>query len=116
MTYEVFNTLMIFAQTSPAPSEQPSGWVNIMPIVLMFVIFYFLLIRPQMKKQKQHDKMVKELKAGTDVVVAGGIYGRITSVKDESFMVKVADNCKIEVQKPSVISVVSTSEVDKASN
>ena len=79
----------------------------------MFVLFYFILIRPQMKKQKQHEKMVSELKSGANVVVAGGIFGTIANVKDKSFIVKVADNVKIEIQKSSVAQVLNEAEDKK---
>tara|TARA_Y100001968_G_C19166284_1_gene623386 strand:+ start:198 stop:407 length:210 start_codon:yes stop_codon:yes gene_type:complete len=63
---------------------------------------WFLLIAPQRKKQKQHDKMVQSLQPGTDVVTLGGIYGTITSVKDDRFVLKIADNVKVEVTKASI--------------
>ncbi len=76
-------------------------------MVLLFAAMYFLLIAPQRKKQKAHEKMLTELKAGDEVVTAGGIYGTITSVKDDRFIVRIGDNnAKIEVGKGFISTVV----------
>jgi len=68
--------------------------------------FYFLFIAPQKKKQKEHEKMLTTLQSGDEVVTTGGIYGVITNVKDDRFVVRVADNTKIEIGKAFVQSVV----------
>ena len=67
---------------------------------LLFIAgFYFLFIAPQRKKQKEHEKMLSTLQSGDEVITTGGVYGVITNVKDDRFVVKVADNTKIEVGK-----------------
>ncbi len=71
---------LIFAQS--APGGGGSGLGGLLPILIMFAAMYFLLIAPQRKKQKQHQKMISELTSGADVVTSGGIYGTITNVKD----------------------------------
>jgi len=76
-----------------------------MPLILMFVIFYFLLIRPQQKKQKAHQKMISELKKNDDIITSGGIHGTIVNVKDATYTVRVDDNVKIEVSKSAVTGV-----------
>jgi preprotein translocase subunit YajC len=63
---------------------------------------WFLIIAPQRKRQKAHDKMLSELKTGDDVITSGGIYGTITNVKDDRFVVRIADNVKIELTKQSI--------------
>ena len=70
--------------------------------VLMFGALWFLLIAPQRKKQKEHTKMLQALTVGAEVVTAGGIFGTITNVKDDRFIVKIADNTKIEISKASI--------------
>ena len=75
---------------------------GMLPFILIFAAMWFLLIAPQRKKQKKHDEMIKALEPGTDVVTIGGVYGTITSVKDDRFILKIADNVKIEVTKASV--------------
>lgn len=86
-------------------SPAPSPLLNLMPVVLIFVIFYFLLIRPQKKAQDEHKKMVANLKKNDDVVTSGGIHGTIVNVKDTTVMLRVDDNVKIEVQKSAVSTI-----------
>jgi len=80
----------------------PSPLVNLMPIIIIFVIFYFLLIRPQQKKQAEHQKMISDLKKNDEVVTMGGMHGVIVNVKDGVVVLKIADNVKVEVQKNSI--------------
>lgn len=86
-------------------AQRPPVLINMLPLFLIFFIFYFLLIRPQQKKQKQHIEMLKNLKKNDEVVTNGGIHGTIVNVKDTSFVLRVDDNVKIEVEK-SAIAVV----------
>jgi len=76
--------------------------MNLMPIILIFAVFYFLLIRPQKKTQDEHKKMIASLKKNDEVITAGGIHGTIVNVKDHTVTLKVDDNVKVEVQKSSV--------------
>ena len=87
-----------------AQSAAPSGGGlgQFLPIILLFVGMWFLIIAPQRKKQKAHDKMITELKTGDAIITSGGIYGSITNVKDDRFVVRVADNVKIELTKQSI--------------
>ena len=73
-----------------------------MPVILIFLIFYFLLIRPQKKTQDEHKKMIAALKKNDEVITAGGIHGTVVNVKDITVTLKVDDNVKIEVQKNSI--------------
>ncbi len=97
---------VILAQGQSAPQGSPFGSFGIM--ILIFLAMYFLLIAPQRKKQKEHQKMITNLQSGADVITTGGIYGSITNVKDDRFVLKVADNTKIEIAKSAVASVIST--------
>ena len=83
-------------------AAQPNAIASLMPIIFIFGIFYFLLIRPQQKKQKEHEKMITELKKNDEVVTNGGIHGTIVNVKDATFVVRIDDNTKIEINKNSV--------------
>ena len=77
------------------------------PLVLMFGAMYFLLIAPQRKKQKEHEKMLTQLQPGDEIVTSGGIYGTITSVKEDRFVVRIGDNnSKVEVGKGFISTVV----------
>ncbi|MDD5449178.1 MAG: preprotein translocase subunit YajC [Candidatus Omnitrophica bacterium] len=78
---------------------QPSPLLNLMPLILIFVVFYFLLIRPQQKKQKEHDETIKKLEKNDEVVTTGGIHGTIVNVKETTVVLRIDDNCKIELQK-----------------
>src|SRR6186713_1591728 len=103
---------VILAQAAAAPAPGPADmFKGMLPIILMFGAMYFLLIAPQRKKQKAHEKMMSELKAGDEVVTSGGIYGVITSVKDDRFVVRIGDNnAKIEVGKGFISSVVKKAD------
>ncbi len=81
------------------PVATPNPILSFVPIILIFVIFYILLIRPQQQKQKQHAEMVSKLKKGDHVVTTGGIYGIISTVKDKTVLLKIDENVKIEIQK-----------------
>ena len=81
------------------------------PLVLMFAAMYFLLIAPQRKKQKEHEAMMSKLQPGDEVVTTGGIYGTITSVKEDRFIVRIGDNnAKVEVGKGFISSVVKKAD------
>lgn len=75
---------------------------NFVPLIFIFVIFYFLIIRPQQKKQKQHQEMIKSLNKNDEVVTVGGIHGTIVNVKERTFVLRVDENTKIEIDKASV--------------
>ena len=80
---------------------------SMLPILLIFVIFYFLLIRPQNKKQKETEKMIAALKKGDKIITIGGIHGVISSTKENTVIVKVDDNTKIEFNRSAIASLVT---------
>jgi preprotein translocase subunit YajC len=82
--------------------SQPGPILSMMPIVFIFAIFYFLLIRPQQKKQKEHEKMLSELKKNDEVVTSGGIHGTVVNVKDDTLILKIDENVKIEMNKNAI--------------
>ncbi len=79
-----------------------SALMGMMPLVLMFVIFYFLLIRPQQKRAKEHKAMLEALKRGDEVITTGGIHGKITGVTDDVLTVEIAPNVKVRVSRSAV--------------
>lgn len=95
---------------TPPPQGNPA--LPFIMMGLMGVMFYFLLIRPQRKQQKEHQARVAALKIGDKVVTSGGIHGLISNVKDSTVTVKIADNVKIELEKASVTSVAKKSDSD----
>lgn len=80
-------------------TAQVNPIINMVPIALIFVVFYFMLIRPQRNKEKEHQKMVNDLNKNDEVVTSGGIHGTIINVKERSVVLRVDDNVKIEVEK-----------------
>jgi preprotein translocase subunit YajC len=87
-------------------AAQPGGLMSFLPLIIIFVIFYFLLIRPQMKRAKEHKKLVSELANGDEVVTNGGLLGRITKVGESFITVELADNVQIKVQRHAIASVM----------
>src|SRR6516165_3236744 len=104
-------TILLLAQQSAAPAQpQPDLLSTLLPFLFMGVVSYFILIRPQQKKQKQHQQLLANLKTGDRVVTSGGIHGLIANVKETTFLLKVADNVKIEIDKSAVSGVEKQSE------
>ena len=87
----------------------PGPLVNLMPIALMFVILYFLMIRPQQKRASEHETMVQNLKRGDDIVTSGGIHGKIHAIADKVLTVEVAPNIRIRLDRDQVASVLRAS-------
>lgn len=83
----------------------PQGWENILSMVLLFAVLYFVMLRPQMKAQKAHKELMGSLKVNDKVMTVGGIYGILTRVGDESVTVKIADNVKVEFAKSAIKTV-----------
>ena len=98
--------LLDFFITMAPPSGEDGGGSNMLvqlaPIILIFAVFYFLLIRPQQKRQKEHKRMVSDLKRGDNVVTAGGVHGTVTGVSDNIATVEIAQNVRIKVTKSSI--------------
>ena len=97
-----------FAQTAPAaaPGGLESSLMSLLPLVLMFVVLYFIMIRPQMKRQKEHKSMVDALAKGDEVVTAGGLYGKISRVGESNLHIEVAEGVEVMIQRGSVTQVL----------
>jgi preprotein translocase subunit YajC len=80
-----------FAQAAPAAQGGASTVMGLLPIILMFVVLYFLMIRPQMKRQKEHKAMVEALQKGDEVITAGGVLGKVTKVAEQYITLEVAE-------------------------
>jgi len=79
-----------------------TSWTLIIFLILIFAVFYFLMIRPQRKKQKEHQQLMDELRRGDRVITAGGIYGQIESVSDESIVIKTEDGATLRIARSSI--------------
>lgn len=92
------HNLLILLQTAPA-GEQPSPWTSFIPLILIILVFYFLMIRPQMKKQKALKQYQDNLQPGAHVLTSGGIHGKVVSVGETTVDVEIATGVKITVEK-----------------
>jgi len=97
------------AQGQPAGS----GFSGLFMMVIIFGIFYFILIRPQQKKAKEHKKMVDELKKGDKIVTSGGIYGMVEGAGPSTLTVKIAEGTKVKIARSSVATVLTEEEANK---
>jgi preprotein translocase subunit YajC len=97
-----------FAQTAPAAAAggAESSLLSLAPLALMFVVLYFIMIRPQMKKQKEHKAMIEALAKGDEVVIGGGVIGRVAKLGESFVHVEVANNVELQVQRGAVIQVL----------
>ena len=94
-----------FALSAPAGGDA-GGLMSFIPLILMFVVLYFIMIRPQMKRQKETKAMLEALAAGDEVITAGGILGKVTAVKDQYVTVEIVPGTEIQMQKNAVTSVL----------
>ncbi|MBL8317376.1 MAG: preprotein translocase subunit YajC [Burkholderiaceae bacterium] len=96
------------AQTAPAASSggAESSLMSLLPLVLMFVVLYFIMIRPQMKRQKEHKALVEALAKGDEVVTAGGMLGKVSKLGESYIHVEVANGVEVQVQRSSVVQVL----------
>lgn len=108
----MFNLILLQAETAadPAQGNQWSFWIM---MILIFVVFYFFMIRPQTKRQKELQKQRESMKKGDKVVTAGGIYGEIKEVQDNAFIITIAKEVTIKVSKESVFADASEAQVEE---
>ena len=102
------------AQTAPAAGGQAGLLSTLLPMVLIFVVFYFLLIRPQTKRAKEHRSMVAALEVGAEVATAGGIIGKVTEVSEQFLTIEIADNVQVKVQRHTVTQMLPKGTVKGA--
>ena len=98
-----------FAQTAPAAAgggDMMSSLTSMLPLVLMFVVLYFVMIRPQMKRQKEHRAMIDALAKGDDVATSGGLIGRVTRLEEQFIFVEVASGVEMQLQRSAVVQVL----------
>jgi preprotein translocase subunit YajC len=102
------------AWAQAAPGGAPPALMQFMPLVLIFVVFYFLLIRPQQQKAKEHKTMLANLKRNDDVITAGGLYGKIMALTDRIVTLEIAPNVRVRVDRQQIASLArSQPEEDK---
>jgi preprotein translocase subunit YajC len=98
------------APTPPSGAQQaPPSWGMLPMLLFMGAAMYLLLIRPQQKQKKEHQKLLSQIRSGDKIVTSGGIYGTVANVKDKTFVIRIADGVKIELDKANVGRVVEKS-------
>ncbi|MDR0234566.1 MAG: preprotein translocase subunit YajC [Zoogloeaceae bacterium] len=97
---------LAYAQEAAAAAAQPNGFVQILPFILIFAVFWFLMVRPQMKRAKEHKQLVASLQKGDEVVTQGGIAGRVTKVGDAYVSLEVLSGAETLVQRDAVVLVL----------
>jgi preprotein translocase subunit YajC len=95
-----------FAQTAPAAGVGEGGTMQLVIMVGMFAVLYFVMIRPQMKRQKEHKAMIEALAKGDEVVTSGGLIGRVTKLDDNHLRLEVASGVELQLQRGSVVQVL----------
>ena len=96
-----------------AGGGQAGGLAGFLPIIILFAIFYFLLIRPQQKRAKEHRQMIDNLKKGARIITSGGIHGTIASLDETTITLEIAEKVKIKIGRGNVASLISDSEPAK---
>lgn len=94
----------------PAGAEGGNPLLSLLPMLLIFVIFYFLLIRPQQTQAKKHAEMLKNVKKGDRVITTGGVYGRVVGVGDNDLTLQIAKDVEVQLQKGAITSVVAAED------
>jgi preprotein translocase subunit YajC len=98
-----------FAQTAPAAAagtDMQSSLMSMLPLVLMFVVLYFVMIRPQMKKQKEHRTMIDALTKGDEIATAGGLLGKVSKLTDSTITLEIANGVEVQLQRSAVVQVL----------
>jgi len=107
----------LYAMTAPqqgADARPGSAFGGLIPIIAIFFIFWFLLIRPQQKRTKEHQQALNALKKGDRVITSGGMHGRITVIKGQEVEVKIADNVKATFSKSAISTIIKESETESS--
>jgi preprotein translocase subunit YajC len=90
-----------------AAAGGPPLWIQLLPFAGLFLVFYFLIIRPQQQKQNQHTAMLANLKKNDEIITSGGLYGRVIQLSDDVVQVEIAPNVKVRVSRPQIATVVT---------
>jgi len=105
-----------YAQAAAPAAGGGAAFAQFIPLILVFLIMYFLIMRPQQKKMKQHREMIAALKKGDSVITQGGIIGKVVAVRDEEVEVEIAQGVRIRVVRPTIAQVVNRTAPAAANN
>lgn len=106
----MINIAYAMGNQAASGGQDSSKWMGLLPLVLLFVVFYFLLIRPQQKKAKQQRQFIDSLKKGDEVVTSGGIYGKVTGITNDTVTLEIAEKIRIKVLKSAIAMLVPKGE------
>ena len=95
-----------YAQAAAGAGDTQSTLISMLPLVLMFVVLYFVMIRPQMKRQKEHKAMIEALAKGDEIVTAGGFLGKVSKIGETYIGVELADGMEVQMQRTAVVQVL----------
>lgn len=95
-----------YAQAAAGAGDTQSTLISMLPLVLMFVVLYFVMIRPQMKRQKEHKAMIEALAKGDEIVTAGGFLGKVSKIGETYISVELADGMEVQMQRSAVVQVL----------
>ena len=101
------SAILNFLSAAGAAGEAPPAWLQFMPLVAMGVIFWFLILRPQMRRQKEHQTKINSVKKGDQVVTGGGLVGKVLKVDDQYAEIELAQNVKVKAVKSTIADVLS---------
>lgn len=105
---------MISPAWAQGPTSDPtSALVNFAPLILIFAVFYFLVIRPQQQKAKEHREMLANLKRNDEVITTGGLYGKVVAISDKIVTVEIAPNVKVRVDRPQISALAKSGPLDE---
>jgi len=103
-----------YAMGQGSPPGGQGGLASLVPLILMFIIFYFLLIRPQQKKAKEHQEMLKSLKKGDRIITSGGLYGQVVSLDEESISLEIGDKVRVKIGRAYVAALLNNSSQEQS--
>jgi len=106
MSFFISDAMAEAAPAAAGTAQQPGMLEALFPFIVLFVVFYFLLIRPQQKRAKEHKTMVQALSKGDEIITQGGVYGKIIEVAEDAVTVEVANNVEVKLQRAAVSSVL----------
>lgn len=108
--------MMLFMGGNPNPEGQAANpLLSFLPFILIIVVLYFLMIRPQKKRQQEREKMIAGVNKGDKIITVGGLHGTVQATKDKTVIVKIADNVKVELERSAIAAVVLSSDKPEAS-
>ncbi len=104
---------LIFMQCAPGPGQTGGGMetlMSLLPFLLIILVFYFMILRPQQKRQKERQKLLESIKKGDKVITAGGIHGTVEGIEDKVLLIKIADSVKVKVERSSISTIIGVTE------